>query len=133
MAPTFAGGVNAVVFAILDTTLLRPLPYADAERLVSVGNQWKNFDHSALSGDLMFQDIRYGGHALGGGTVKIAPQAKGAVRAHGKLVDTIAVDARLALKRSGFEGDVSLTLARLPIEPFLPKLPGKFPIGMLAR
>jgi putative ABC transport system permease protein len=44
-----AGGVNAVVFAILDTTLLRPLPYANAERLVSIGNQWKDFDHSALS------------------------------------------------------------------------------------
>jgi hypothetical protein len=79
----------------------------------------------ALSGDLMFQDIRYGGHALGGGTVKIVPQAKGAVRAHGKLVDTIAVDARLAPKRSGFEGDVTLTLAKVPIEPFLPRLPAK--------
>ena len=79
----------------------------------------------ALSGDLTLADISYGGRGLGGGTLKIVPQAKGAVRVHGQLVDTIAVDARLAPKPSGLEGDVALTLAKLPIEPFLPPLPGK--------
>ena len=41
-----AGGLTAVVFAILDTTLLRPLPYSDAGRLVSIGNKWIGFDHA---------------------------------------------------------------------------------------
>lgn len=44
-----AGGLTAVVFAILDTTLLRPLPYSDAGRLVSIGNKWIGFDHAYLS------------------------------------------------------------------------------------
>jgi putative ABC transport system permease protein len=44
-----AGGLTAVVFAILDTTLLRPLPYSDAGRLVSIGNKWIGFDHASLS------------------------------------------------------------------------------------
>ena len=35
-----AVGLNAVVFAILDTTLLRPLPYADESRLISIGSRW---------------------------------------------------------------------------------------------
>ena len=44
-----AGGLTAVVFAILDTTLLRPLPYSDAGRLVSIGNKWIGFDHASVS------------------------------------------------------------------------------------
>ena len=44
-----AGGLTAVVFAILDTTLLRPLPYSDAGSLISIGNTWTGFDHAYLS------------------------------------------------------------------------------------
>jgi putative ABC transport system permease protein len=44
-----AGGLSVVVFAILDTTLLRPMPYADADRLVSIGSKWTGFDHSSVS------------------------------------------------------------------------------------
>jgi hypothetical protein len=79
----------------------------------------------ALSGEVTFKDVSYAGRALGGGKVAIAPEPKGAIHARGTLVDAIAVDGRLAPKRSGLEGDVTLTLTRLPIEPFLPPLPGK--------
>jgi hypothetical protein len=79
----------------------------------------------ALSGEVMFKDVSYAGRALGGGKIAIAPEAKGAVRARGSLVDAIAVDGRLAPRKSGLEGDVTLTLTRLPVEPFLPPLPGK--------
>ncbi len=44
-----AGGLSAVVFAILDTTLLRPLPYPEAGRLVSIGSRWIGFEHSSVS------------------------------------------------------------------------------------
>jgi putative ABC transport system permease protein len=44
-----AGSVNAVVFAILDTALVRPMPYPGADRLVSIGSRWIGFDHSAVS------------------------------------------------------------------------------------
>ena len=44
-----AVGLNAVVFAILDTTLLRRLPYADEGRLISIGNRWIGFDHTSVS------------------------------------------------------------------------------------
>ncbi len=47
------------------------------------------------------------------------------MRARGSLINSVAVDGRLALKPSGLEGDVTLTLAKLPIAPFLPPLPGK--------
>jgi hypothetical protein len=79
----------------------------------------------ALSGEVSFARVTYAGRSLGGGTIKIAPEAKGAIRARGQLIDAIAVDGRLAPKPSGLEGEVSLTLARLPLEPFLPALPGK--------
>ena len=79
----------------------------------------------ALTGELTLAGVSYAGHALGGGTITLTPEAKGAVRARGRLIDTIAVDGRLAPKPSGLEGEVTLTLAKLPIEPFLPPLPGK--------
>ena len=44
-----AGGLSAVVFALLDMTFLRPLPYPDASRMVSIGNQWIGFEHASLS------------------------------------------------------------------------------------
>ena len=79
----------------------------------------------ALTGELTLAGISYAGHDLGGGTITLTPEAKGAVRARGRLIDTIAVDGRLATKPSGVEGQATLTLAKLPLEPFLPKLPGK--------
>ena len=44
-----AAGLNAAVFGILDTTLLRPLPYPDERALVSIGLQWDGFAHSNVS------------------------------------------------------------------------------------
>ena len=79
----------------------------------------------ALTGELTLAGVSYAGHDLGGGTITITPEAKGAVRARGRLIDAIAVDGRLATKPSGVEGEATLTLAKLPLEPFLPKLPGK--------
>ena len=87
----------------------------------------------ALSGEVTLADVSYGGRALGGGTIKITPEAKGAVRARGWLIDSIAVDGRLAPRPQGLEGDVTLTLAKVPIEPFLPPLPGKLvPRGIVS-
>jgi putative ABC transport system permease protein len=44
-----AAGLNAAVFAILDTTLLRPLPYPADRDLVSIGNLWTGFTHASVS------------------------------------------------------------------------------------
>ena len=44
-----AAGLNAAVFGILDVTLLRPLPYGDEERLVSIGLKWTGFTHTNVS------------------------------------------------------------------------------------
>jgi hypothetical protein len=79
----------------------------------------------SLSGEVSLARVSYAGRLLGGGTIAIAPEPRGAVRARGKLIDAIAVDGRLAPRPSGLEGEVSLTLTRLPLEPFLPALPGK--------
>jgi hypothetical protein len=104
---------------LLDTTLPVAGSISGAVRIVGPPRL------PALSGEVMFEDVSYAGRALGGGKIAITPQPKGAIRARGTLVDAIAVDGRLAPRRSGLEGDVTLTLTRLPIEPFLPALPGK--------
>jgi hypothetical protein len=78
----------------------------------------------ALSGQFTLAGVTIANTSLGGGTIVITPERQGAVRARGHLADAIAVDGRLAPKASGLEGDLTLTLARLPLEPFLPKLPG---------
>jgi putative ABC transport system permease protein len=44
-----AAGLAAAVFAIVDATLVRALPYAEPGQIVSVGSQWTGFDHSAVS------------------------------------------------------------------------------------
>jgi predicted permease len=44
-----AGGLNAAVFAIVDRTLLRPLPFEDDARIVSIGGRWVGYDHAAVS------------------------------------------------------------------------------------
>jgi putative ABC transport system permease protein len=44
-----AASLNAAVFAILDTTLLRPLPVRDDASVVSIGSEWINFRHSSVS------------------------------------------------------------------------------------
>jgi hypothetical protein len=79
----------------------------------------------ALNGELTLADVSFAGHDLGGGTIKLSPEAKGAVRARGRLVNAISVDGRLATRPTGLEGEATLTIAKLPIEPFLPTLPAK--------
>ena len=51
MIATFAlaASLNAAVFAILDTTLLRPLSVRDEASIVSIGSEWVNFRHSSVS------------------------------------------------------------------------------------
>ena len=44
-----AAGLNAAVFGILDTTLLRPLPYANERALASIGLLWNDYTHSSVS------------------------------------------------------------------------------------
>jgi putative ABC transport system permease protein len=44
-----AAALNAAVFAIVDATLLRPLPYPRERELLSIGNTWTDFPHSSIS------------------------------------------------------------------------------------
>ncbi|HXU03069.1 MAG TPA: hypothetical protein VN903_19020 [Polyangia bacterium] len=83
----------------------------------------------ALSGELTLAGISFAGHDLGGGTLALTPEGKGGVHVRGQLVQTIGVDGHLVAKPSGLAGEATLTLAKLPIEPFLPTLPA----GLTAR
>jgi len=78
----------------------------------------------ALSGQFTLAGVTFAKTSLGGGTIDITPERKGAVRARGHLVDAIAIDGRLAPQAAGLEGELTLVLTRLPLDPFLPALPG---------
>jgi hypothetical protein len=86
----------------------------------------------ALSGQFTLAGVTVANTSLGGGTIEIAPERHGAVRARGHLTDAIAIDGRLAPKASGLEGEVTLTLTRLTLDPFLPALPGLKPGGFIS-
>jgi putative ABC transport system permease protein len=42
-------GANAAIFSVLDAVVLRPLPYANPERLVAVSNRWTDTPRAAIS------------------------------------------------------------------------------------
>jgi putative ABC transport system permease protein len=48
-------GANAAIFGVIDRLLLRPLPFNNQERLVSVENAWPLFLDSSKSGDRLAQ------------------------------------------------------------------------------
>lgn len=48
-------GANAAIFGVIDRLLLRPLPFNDQERLVSVENAWPLFLDSAKDGEAVAQ------------------------------------------------------------------------------
>lgn len=77
----------------------------------------------AVSGEVTFADVAFRGRRLGGGTLAITPERAGAIRARGRLIDAIAVDGTLTPRSSGLEGDVTLTLSKLRLDPFMPRLP----------
>jgi putative ABC transport system permease protein len=66
-------GVNAAMFSVLYSVLLRPLPYASPERLVAVWNQWQG---QAAGG---FSDPEYLDISERSRTMNIAAMTSGAV------------------------------------------------------
>src|SRR5262245_13481684 len=42
-------GASTAIFSIVDTVLLRPLPYPDSERLVLLQNDYNNTGHTPIS------------------------------------------------------------------------------------
>src|SRR5262245_11024915 len=42
-------GANAAIFSVIEAVVLRPLPYADADRLVRIGQSWNRVDPGAMS------------------------------------------------------------------------------------
>jgi putative ABC transport system permease protein len=75
-------GVNSAIFALADATLLRPLPFGHAERLVML---WENTPTSSRAGvsplnmrdwilqSQSFDGIAYVQHGMGGGPLLTAP------------------------------------------------------------
>ncbi|MFZ0637182.1 MAG: ABC transporter permease [Candidatus Acidiferrales bacterium] len=42
-------GANAAIFSVIDAALLKPLPFAEANRIVSVYGRWPDFDRNPVS------------------------------------------------------------------------------------
>ena len=66
-------GVNTAIFSIVHAVLLRPLPYADEGRLVTVMNRWDGSEQASLS------DPEYLDYAEQSRTLEIAAMARGIV------------------------------------------------------
>ena len=77
----------------------------------------------AVSGNVTFTNVAFRNEPLGGGTLTVTPERGGAIRARGHLIEAIAVEGSLVPRPSGLEGAVTLTLNKLRLDPFLPRLP----------
>ena len=77
----------------------------------------------AVSGNVTFTNVAFRNAQLGGGTLTVTPERGGTIRARGNLIEAIAVEGSLVPRPSGLEGAVALTLNKLRLDPFLPRLP----------
>jgi putative ABC transport system permease protein len=82
-------GANAAVFSVVDAVLLRPLPYADPDRLVAVWNRWDGSAAATLS------DPEYLDYAEKSRTMTIAASAATNVNVGGPGGDPERVPAAL--------------------------------------
>src|SRR5918994_3775265 len=64
-------GVNTAIFSIVHAVLLKPLPYADPDRLMTVMNRWDGSEHAALS------DPEYLDYSEQSRSLEIAAMARG--------------------------------------------------------
>ncbi len=82
-------GANTTVFSVVDAVLLRPLPYADPDRLAAVWNRWDGSPTAALS------DPEYLDYAEQSRSMTIAANAATNVNVGGKGGDPERVVAAL--------------------------------------
>jgi putative ABC transport system permease protein len=80
-------GANTAIFSIVDAVMLRPLPYADADRLVAVWNRWDGSPSAALS------DPEYLDYSEQSRTMTFAAMAANSVNVAGSSGDAERVSA----------------------------------------
>jgi hypothetical protein len=77
-----------------------------------------------LSGQLSFDPVTFQGRRVGGGLVTVDPVPGGGIHARGRLAQGIDAEGTLRPGRGGLEGEATMELHALRLDPFLAALPG---------